>query len=69
LEELTEAVTRGWSERDSRVAMLMQERAGVQIRVSDVPVRAVLDRDRNVPASLDTAAERGQGRLVPANAR
>src|SRR5258706_9364352 len=33
LEELTEAVNRGWSERDSRVAMLLQEeRAGVKIR-------------------------------------
>ena len=34
LEELTEAVNRGWSERDSRVAMLLQEeRAGVKIAV------------------------------------
>src|SRR6266581_8173985 len=32
LEELTEALNRGWGERDSRVAMLLQEeRAGVEI--------------------------------------
>ena len=38
LEELTEALNRGWAERDSRVAMLLQqERAGVTIKV---------DRDR-----------------------
>jgi 3-hydroxyisobutyrate dehydrogenase len=34
LEELTEALNRGWGERDSRVAMLLQEeRAGVEIAV------------------------------------
>ncbi|MEX2445938.1 MAG: NAD(P)-dependent oxidoreductase, partial [Dehalococcoidia bacterium] len=34
-EELTEAVNRGWGDRDSRVAMLLQEeRAGVEIEVS-----------------------------------
>lgn len=34
LAELTEALNRGWGERDSRVAMLLQEeRAGVDIRV------------------------------------
>lgn len=34
LEELTEALNRGWGERDSRVAMLLQEeRAGVEVRV------------------------------------
>jgi 3-hydroxyisobutyrate dehydrogenase-like beta-hydroxyacid dehydrogenase len=38
LDELTEAVNRGWADRDSRVAMLLQqERAGVTIKV---------DRDR-----------------------
>jgi len=38
LDELTEAVNRGWVDRDSRVAMLLQqERAGVTIKV---------DRDR-----------------------
>jgi len=34
LEEMTEAVNRGWGDRDSRVAMLLQEeRAGVSIAV------------------------------------
>jgi 3-hydroxyisobutyrate dehydrogenase-like beta-hydroxyacid dehydrogenase len=34
LVELTEAMNRGWGERDSRVAMLLQqERAGVEIKV------------------------------------
>ena len=34
LEEMTEAMNRGWGERDSRVAMLLQEeRAGVSIAV------------------------------------
>jgi len=46
LEELTEAVNRGWSERDSRVAMLLQEeRAGVQIKVSPERIREVLRQD------------------------
>jgi 3-hydroxyisobutyrate dehydrogenase-like beta-hydroxyacid dehydrogenase len=44
LEELTEALNRGWGERDSRVAMLLQEeRAGVEIRVPDAEIRRVLD--------------------------
>jgi 3-hydroxyisobutyrate dehydrogenase-like beta-hydroxyacid dehydrogenase len=47
LEELTEALNRGWGERDSRAAMLLQqERAGVQIAVEPERVRAVLDQDR-----------------------
>jgi 3-hydroxyisobutyrate dehydrogenase-like beta-hydroxyacid dehydrogenase len=46
LEELTEAVNRGWSERDSRVAMLLQEeRAGVQIKVSPERIREALRQD------------------------
>jgi 3-hydroxyisobutyrate dehydrogenase-like beta-hydroxyacid dehydrogenase len=46
LEELTEAVNRGWSERDSRVAMLLQEeRAGVQIKVSRERIQEVLKQD------------------------
>ncbi|MBI2219189.1 MAG: NAD(P)-dependent oxidoreductase [Candidatus Rokubacteria bacterium] len=45
LEELTEAVNRGWGERDSRVAMLLeQERAGVEIRVAPERIREVLER-------------------------
>jgi 3-hydroxyisobutyrate dehydrogenase len=44
LEELTEALNRGWAQRDSRVAMLLQEeRAGVQIAVPAEKLREVLD--------------------------
>jgi 3-hydroxyisobutyrate dehydrogenase len=44
LEEMTEALNRGWGERDSRVAMLLQEeRAGVEIKVPDAALRQVLD--------------------------
>jgi 3-hydroxyisobutyrate dehydrogenase len=46
LEELTEAVNRGWSERDSRVAMLLQEeRAGVDIKVPKEQLQDVLRQD------------------------
>jgi 3-hydroxyisobutyrate dehydrogenase-like beta-hydroxyacid dehydrogenase len=46
LEELTEAVNRGWSERDSRVAMVLQEeRAGVQIKVDKHRIQDVLRQD------------------------
>ena len=46
LEEMTEALNRGWGERDSRVAMLLQEeRAGVEIKVDPAAIRAVLDKD------------------------
>ena len=44
--EMTEALNRGWSERDSRVAMLLQEeRAGVAIKVPVDAIQAVFDRD------------------------
>jgi 3-hydroxyisobutyrate dehydrogenase len=44
LEELTEALNRGWGERDSRVAMLLQEeRAGVEIRVPEAELRRALE--------------------------
>ena len=46
LEELTEALNRGWAERDSRVAMLLQEeRAGVKIAVDPVALRDAIARD------------------------
>jgi len=46
LEELTEALGRGWAQRDSRVAMLLQqERAGVRIAVPPERIREVLERD------------------------
>jgi 3-hydroxyisobutyrate dehydrogenase-like beta-hydroxyacid dehydrogenase len=45
LDEMTEAMNRGWGERDSRVAMLLQqERAGVQIKVQKDRLREVLER-------------------------
>ena len=46
LEEMTEARNRGWDDRDSRVAMLLQEeRADVEIAVSPDALRAALERD------------------------
>ncbi|HVQ77975.1 MAG TPA: NAD(P)-dependent oxidoreductase [Candidatus Binatia bacterium] len=46
LDELTEALNRGWAGRDSRVAMLLQlERAGVEIAVAADRLREALQRD------------------------
>ncbi|QBI20788.1 NAD(P)-dependent oxidoreductase [Egibacter rhizosphaerae] len=46
LEEMTEALNRGWGERDSRVPMLLQvERANVDIQVSRDDIQEVLDAD------------------------
>ncbi len=43
LEELTEAVNRGWGGRDSRSAMLLQEeRAGVECRISPDRIAEIL---------------------------
>ena len=43
LMELTEAMNRGWGERDSRIAMLLQqERAGIEIKVDRDALRAAL---------------------------
>jgi 3-hydroxyisobutyrate dehydrogenase len=43
LEEMTEALNRGWGQRDSRVSMVLQtERAGVQIQVDPADVRRAL---------------------------
>jgi 3-hydroxyisobutyrate dehydrogenase len=45
--ELTEALNRGWGQRDSRVAMLLQEeRAGIEVQVPPEEIQAILDRDR-----------------------
>jgi 3-hydroxyisobutyrate dehydrogenase len=50
LEEMTEALNRGWGERDSRVAMLLQEeRAGVEIRVPEASIRQVLEKEKKAP--------------------
>jgi 3-hydroxyisobutyrate dehydrogenase-like beta-hydroxyacid dehydrogenase len=46
LQEMTEALNRGWAERDSRVSMLLQEeRAGVEIKVPEAAIKDVLARD------------------------
>ncbi len=46
LEEMTEALNRGWGHRDSRVAMLLQEeRAGVHIAVPPAEIREALEQD------------------------
>ena len=46
--ELTEALNRGWGQRDSRVAMLLQEeRAGVDVHVPQEQIRHVLERERS----------------------
>ena len=46
LQELTEAVNRGWGQRDSRVAMLLQEeRSGVEVRVPEDLLQQVLDSE------------------------
>jgi 3-hydroxyisobutyrate dehydrogenase len=46
LMEMTEALNRGWAERDSRVSMLLQnERAGVQMKVDEAAIKEVLDKD------------------------
>jgi 3-hydroxyisobutyrate dehydrogenase len=52
LAELSEALNRGWGERDSRSPMLLQEeRAGVEIRVDPQRIKEALERDP--PASGD----------------
>ena len=44
LQEMTEAMNRGWGGRDSRVAMLLQEeRAGVEVRVDEAELRQALE--------------------------
>ena len=45
--ELTEALNRGWGQRDSRVAMLLQEeRAGAEVRVAREVLEEVLQKER-----------------------
>jgi 3-hydroxyisobutyrate dehydrogenase-like beta-hydroxyacid dehydrogenase len=46
LEEMTEALNRGWADRDSRSPMLLQEeRAGVQVRADETAIARVLEKD------------------------
>ena len=48
LQEMTEAMNRGWGDRDSRVAMLLQEeRSGVEVRVDEDVLRAALEAERS----------------------
>ena len=47
LAELTEALNKGWDQRDSRAAMLLQEeRAGVEVRVPRDAIEKVLQVER-----------------------
>lgn len=51
LADLTEAINRGWAERDARAVMLLpQERAGVRIAVPPEQIQAVLERDPPAPS-------------------
>jgi len=44
LADLTEALNRGWGERDSRIAMsLQEERSGIQVRVEETRLREAID--------------------------
>jgi 3-hydroxyisobutyrate dehydrogenase-like beta-hydroxyacid dehydrogenase len=46
LEEMTEALNRGWAERDSRSPMLLQEeRAGVQVRGDEAAIQKIFEQD------------------------
>lgn len=48
LEEMTEAMARGWGERDSRSMMLLeQERANIKVAVDPEQIRAVLEAKPN----------------------
>jgi 3-hydroxyisobutyrate dehydrogenase len=45
-EEMTEALNRGWADRDSRIPMLLQnERAGVDIHIDEAAIKDVFARD------------------------
>jgi 3-hydroxyisobutyrate dehydrogenase len=47
LEEMTEALSRGWEGRDSRSSMILQkERSGLTIKVDPADIAAVL-RDKS----------------------
>jgi 3-hydroxyisobutyrate dehydrogenase len=46
LAEMTEAMNRGWADKDSRIAMLPQlERSGVSVAVEPQRIKAALERD------------------------
>lgn len=46
LQEMTEAMNRGWQRRDSRSAMILQEeRSGVEVRIPKDRIDAIIDGD------------------------
>jgi 3-hydroxyisobutyrate dehydrogenase len=46
LDELSEAMKRGWGERDCRVAMTLQEeRADVKVKVPDAALRSAMEEN------------------------
>ncbi len=48
LQEMTEAMNRGWGDRDSRSAMILQEeRAGVEVRISEERIKEIIERGSN----------------------
>ncbi len=48
LQEMTEALNRGWGRRDSRSAMLLQEeRAGVEVRIPAGRIAEILEREES----------------------
>jgi 3-hydroxyisobutyrate dehydrogenase len=50
--EMTEALNRGWQDRDSRVAMLLQlERCGISIAVDPKRIAEALERDPPFPGA------------------
>src|SRR5262249_36001689 len=56
LEEMTEALGRGWQSRDSRSSMILQqERAGIKIAVDPEDLRAILRADTNTWSRLAAA--------------
>ena len=58
LADLTEAMNRGWAERDCRSVMLLpQERVGVEIRVSPDALEEIMRRDPAAPSD----AKHGEG--------
>ena len=46
--DMTEALGRGWGDRDSRSAMILQqERAGIEFALASADVQAVLNGDKS----------------------
>ena len=46
LQEMTEAINRGWGGQDSRIAMqLQEERAGAEFKIDDARIQEILAQD------------------------